>query len=68
MFLGVYLDQGILEKDPFQSIDQTGVGELVEIGVEKGRRRRPDLKLGICGEHGGDPAAWSSATRSASTT
>ena len=56
-FLETYLDQGILEKDPFQSLDQRGVGELVEIGVTRGRSKRPNLKVGICGEHGGDPAS-----------
>jgi pyruvate,orthophosphate dikinase len=56
-FLRVYLDKKILEKDPFASIDTEGVGELVRIGVERGRKTRPDLKLGICGEHGGDPAS-----------
>ncbi|MCX7933183.1 MAG: pyruvate, phosphate dikinase [Rhodovarius sp.] len=56
-FLPRYLETGILPKDPFVSIDPEGVGELVRIGCEKGRRTRPDLKLGICGEHGGDPAS-----------
>lgn len=56
-FLPAYLNEGILEKDPFQSIDQAGVGQLVEIGVEKGRSTKNDLKIGICGEHGGDPAS-----------
>ena len=56
-FLPDYLEKGILEKDPFQSLDQGGVGELVEMGVERGRKTRPDLKIGICGEHGGDPAS-----------
>lgn len=56
-FLPAYLEKGILEKDPFQSLDQGGVGELVEMGVERGRKTRPDLKIGICGEHGGDPAS-----------
>jgi pyruvate,orthophosphate dikinase len=50
-----YLEQGLLPIDPFQSIDQEGVGELVRLGVEGGRRTKPDLKLGVCGEHGGDP-------------
>jgi pyruvate,orthophosphate dikinase len=54
-FLGTYTSKGILPSDPFMSIDQEGVGELVRIGIERGRRVRPDLKLGICGEHGGDP-------------
>jgi len=56
-FLGVYTARGILPGDPFVSIDQQGVGELVTIGVERGRRVRPKLKVGICGEHGGDPAS-----------
>ena len=54
-FLKVYLEKGILKFDPFVSIDETGVGELIKIAVEKGRAARPDIKLGICGEHGGDP-------------
>lgn len=54
-FLPDYIAKGILEKDPFQSLDQCGVGQLVKIGVEKGRSTRPDIKIGICGEHGGDP-------------
>jgi pyruvate,orthophosphate dikinase len=56
-FLGPYTAKGILPADPFVSIDQEGVGELVEIGVERGRKVRPDIKLGICGEHGGDPVS-----------
>jgi pyruvate,orthophosphate dikinase len=56
-FLGSYTSKGILPFDPFITIDQDGVGELVEIGVERGRRTRPNIKLGICGEHGGDPAS-----------
>jgi pyruvate,orthophosphate dikinase len=56
-FLGSYTSKGILASDPFITIDQDGVGELVEIGVERGRRTRPNIKLGICGEHGGDPAS-----------
>ncbi len=56
-FLPDYLSQEILEKDPFQSLDQTGVGQLVAMGVEKGRKTTKDLKCGICGEHGGDPAS-----------
>jgi pyruvate,orthophosphate dikinase len=54
-FLGAYLDLGILENDPFVSIDQEGIGELMRLGAQKGRSKRKDLKLGICGEHGGDP-------------
>ena len=54
-FLPDYLDQGVLPVDPFVSIDQTGVGQLVKAGVDKGRQTKPKLKIGICGEHGGDP-------------
>jgi pyruvate,orthophosphate dikinase len=54
-FLGAYLEQSLLEADPFQTIDQDGVGQLIEMAVQKGRQTRPDLKIGICGEHGGDP-------------
>ncbi|MBM6578259.1 pyruvate, phosphate dikinase [Microvirga sp. SRT01] len=56
-FLGAYVEQGIYAKDPFVSLDVEGVGELVEMAVERGRATRPDIKLGICGEHGGDPAS-----------
>ena len=56
-FLGFYQEEGILEKDPFVSIDASGVGQLVEIGVRKGRQVKKDLKIGVCGEHGGDPAS-----------
>jgi pyruvate, orthophosphate dikinase len=56
-FLGAYTKMGILSGDPFVSLDRDGVGELVNIGVDRGRKTRPDLKLGICGEHGGDPAS-----------
>jgi len=54
-FLPDYLEKGILKNDPFQTIDEAGIGELIKIGIERGRRTRPDLKVGICGEHGGDP-------------
>jgi pyruvate,orthophosphate dikinase len=54
-FLKVYLKKEILKQDPFVSLDITGVGQLIEIATEKGRKARPDIKLGICGEHGGDP-------------
>ncbi|NVJ91633.1 MAG: pyruvate, phosphate dikinase [Methylocystaceae bacterium] len=54
-FLRIYQEKGVIEVDPFVSIDQEGVGELVKIGAERGRATRPDIKLGICGEHGGDP-------------
>jgi len=56
-FLGVYQERKILDRDPFQSIDTVGVGQLVAMAVEKGRRTRPDIKLGVCGEHGGDPSS-----------
>ena len=56
-FLGVYVDQGIYERDPFVSLDIEGVGELVKLAAERGRATRPEIKLGICGEHGGDPAS-----------
>ncbi|MGH3496179.1 MAG: pyruvate, phosphate dikinase [Nocardioidaceae bacterium] len=56
-FFSAYLDKGIFGVSPFESLDQEGVGELVRIAVERGRRQRPDLKLGVCGEHGGDPAS-----------
>ena len=56
-FLTTYVDKGIYATDPFVSLDVEGVGELIEIAVERGRRTRPDIKLGICGEHGGDPAS-----------
>jgi pyruvate,orthophosphate dikinase len=50
-----YLEQGLLKRNPFDSIDQTGVGDLVRLGAERGRQTKPGLKLGVCGEHGGDP-------------
>jgi pyruvate,orthophosphate dikinase len=56
-FLRVYQEKKILDKDPFATIDTEGVGDLVRMGVERGRAARPDLKIGICGEHGGDPAS-----------
>jgi hypothetical protein len=56
-FLGIYAAKGIVAVDPFVSIDYDGVGELVRIATERGRKVRPNLKLGICGEHGGDPAS-----------
>ncbi|MCX7589198.1 pyruvate, phosphate dikinase [Phenylobacterium sp. 58.2.17] len=56
-FLGAYLEKGIFEKDPFVSLDQEGVGDLIRIAAERGRAVRPNVKLGICGEHGGDPAS-----------
>jgi len=54
-FLGDYIEKGILPEDPFQSIDQEGIGELIKIGIERGRKTRKNLEVGICGEHGGDP-------------
>ena len=54
-FVPDYIEKGILEKDPFQILDQEGVGQLVEIGIKRGRSTRPGLKVGICGEHGGNP-------------
>ncbi len=56
-FLLYYLEHGLLEKDPFVSLDAAGVGQLVHIGVQKGRKVKSDLKIGVCGEHGGDPAS-----------
>jgi pyruvate, orthophosphate dikinase len=56
-FTKVYMDKKIFEKDPFQTLDTVGVGALMKIAVDKGRATRPDIKLGICGEHGGDPAS-----------
>jgi len=56
-FLGSYLERKIMDRDPFQSIDTVGVGQLVAMAVEKGRKARPGIKLGICGEHGGDPSS-----------
>jgi pyruvate,orthophosphate dikinase len=56
-FLGTYTAKGIYPSDPFVTLDREGVGELVEIAVERGRKVRADIKLGICGEHGGDPAS-----------
>jgi pyruvate,orthophosphate dikinase len=56
-FLPYYIEHGVIEDDPFQVLDQAGVGKLIQMACELGRRTRPDLKLGICGEHGGDPSA-----------
>jgi pyruvate,orthophosphate dikinase len=56
-FLNAYIEKGIFDKDPFVSLDQEGVGDLIRIAAERGRAKRPDVKLGICGEHGGDPAS-----------
>lgn len=54
-FIRIYREKKILKEDPFQTLDQNGVGQLIEIGIKKGREKRKDLKIGICGEHGGDP-------------
>ena len=56
-FLPIYIDKGILKYDPFQVLDTEGIGQLVQMGTEKGRATRPDLKVGICGEHGGEPSS-----------
>lgn len=56
-FLPDYIEKGILEKDPFATLDRSGVGQLIKMGVEKGRKARENLKIGICGEHGGDPSS-----------
>lgn len=56
-FLGEYVEKGVLEKDPFQVLDQRGIGKLVEMAVKLGRHTKPELKLGICGEHGGEPSS-----------
>jgi pyruvate,orthophosphate dikinase len=57
VFLPEYLKKGILPKDPFQVLDQEGVGQLIKTGIEKGRKKKPELKIGICGEHGGEPSS-----------
>lgn len=57
VFLPEYIEKGILENDPFQALDQEGVGQLVDMGISKGRSVKPDLKIGICGEHGGEPSS-----------
>jgi len=56
-FLPVYIEKGILKHDPFEVLDQEGVGQLVEMACKKGKQTRPDIKLGICGEHGGEPSS-----------
>ncbi|HET9569553.1 MAG TPA: putative PEP-binding protein, partial [Vicinamibacterales bacterium] len=56
-FLPTYQELEIMQKNPFASLDQTGIGQLVDIAVVRGRKTRPDIKLGICGEHGGDPSS-----------
>src|SRR5690606_29537985 len=57
VFMNNYHCRGLIEQDPFITLDQQGVGELIEIAAERGRKARPDLKLGVCGEHGGDPGS-----------
>jgi pyruvate,orthophosphate dikinase len=54
-FIHIYLEKGILQADPFETLDQDGVGQLVKMGTERGRQNKPNLKVGICGEHGGEP-------------
>ena len=56
-FLPIYIEKGLLKNDPFQVLDQEGIGQLVEMGTRKGRETKPDLKVGICGEHGGEPSS-----------
>jgi pyruvate,orthophosphate dikinase len=56
-FLTFYLEDGVLERNPFEALDQEGVGDLMRIGVERGRETKPEIKLGICGEHGGEPSS-----------
>jgi pyruvate,orthophosphate dikinase len=56
-FLPVYLEKGILRYDPFQVLDKEGIGQLIEMAITKGRHTRPNLKIGICGEHGGEPSS-----------
>ena len=54
-FVPDYIEKKILPEDPFQTIDQVGIGELIQIGIERGRKTKPNLEIGICGEHGGEP-------------
>ena len=56
-FLTFYLEDGVLERNPFEVLDQDGVGELMRVAVERGRETKPEIKLGICGEHGGEPTS-----------
>jgi pyruvate,orthophosphate dikinase len=56
-FLTFYLEDGVIDQNPFEMLDQDGVGDLMRIGVERGRGAKPDLKIGICGEHGGEPTS-----------
>ena len=67
-FIGAYQELGLIEKDPFMTLDTEGVGVLVRVARERGRKAKPELKLGICGEHGGDPASIRFCDASASTT
>ena len=67
-FLTHYLEDGILERNPFEVLDQEGVGDLMRIAVERGRGAKPELKLGICGEHGGEPRSVAFCHGSGSTT
>jgi pyruvate,orthophosphate dikinase len=57
VFTKAYIEKKIFDADPFQTLDQVGVGKLIKMAVEDGRKARPNLKIGICGEHGGDPAS-----------
>jgi pyruvate,orthophosphate dikinase len=56
-YLTFYLEEGVIDRNPFETLDQEGVGDLMRIGVERGRSVKPDIKLGICGEHGGEPSS-----------
>jgi len=56
-FVPLYIEMGILKNDPFKTLDQPGVGDLIKMGIERGRKTRPEIEIGICGEHGGDPAS-----------
>ena len=56
-FLPIYIEKGILKVDPFEVLDQEGVGQLMEISTQRGRSTKPNLKVGICGEHGGEPSS-----------
>ena len=66
--MSAYLEKGLLKHNPFETIDADGVGELVRLGVERGRATRPALKIGVCGEHGGDPESIACSPRPGSTT
>ena len=56
-FLPIYLEKGLLHHDPFEVLDQEGVGELMKVAIKKGRKTRPNMPIGICGEHGGEPSS-----------